>query len=273
MTAVRVLLDFAWKQALSCLFAVALFAALAITSVVPLPIAQYDALLIFAIALTLGLWAAGWETGREVAVIAAFHLIGLALEIYKVRVGSWSYPGEGWAVVAGVPLYSGFMYAAVGSYICQAWRRLDFRVTHYHPVLVTTIALLLYANFYTHHFWPDARWLLALAMLIVLGATRIHFTAGGKRLRIPLSVGFILVGVALWVAENAGTFLGAWRYPNQAEVWELVHTGKVGSWALLVSLSFALIATVKAGEGRLYGTPGDVATVTLPQTSELPTRP
>src|SRR3712207_8122890 len=57
------------------------------------------------------------------SVIFGFHLVGLALELYKVRQGSWSYPDTGLATVGGVPLYSGFMYAAVGSYVCQADRK------------------------------------------------------------------------------------------------------------------------------------------------------
>ena len=58
--------------------------------------------------------------------------------------------GGGLAEIGGVPLYAGFMYAAVGSYICQACRRFDLRVT--------TIAgcppprcVAAYANFFTHH--------------------------------------------------------------------------------------------------------------------------
>ncbi|MDQ0861081.1 hypothetical protein QFZ72_004560 [Bacillus sp. V2I10] len=62
-------------------------------------------------------------------VIFVFHIIGLALELYKVRMGSWAYPEEGIRKVFGVPLYSGFMYASVASYMCQAWRRMDLRIS------------------------------------------------------------------------------------------------------------------------------------------------
>lgn len=34
------------------------------------------------------------ESLDEVKVIGVFHLIGLALELYKVHMGSWSYPEE-----------------------------------------------------------------------------------------------------------------------------------------------------------------------------------
>ncbi len=252
---------FTREQAVSCLFATLIFAGIAVTAVLDLPIARYDALLIYGVILTIALWVAKWETTREVAVITGFHLLGLALEIFKVHLGSWEYPDEGVAKVGDVPLYAGFMYAAVGSYLCQAWRRFDFRVTEYRPQLVTSIAVLLYVNFFTHHFFVDVRWLLAFVLLVVLGRTRIHFTVGVERFHIPLAVGFVLVGAVVWLAENAGTFLGAWQYPNQADVWQIVHVGRMGSWALLVSLSFALIATIKSTERRLYGKRSDHASV------------
>lgn len=107
---------FGWIQLQSCFFAFALFAGLVVTSVVTLPVPRYDALLGYVLLLTAVCWLLRLETGREVAVIFGFHLLGLALELYKVRVGSWSYPGDAWSKVGGVPLYSGFMYAAVGSY-------------------------------------------------------------------------------------------------------------------------------------------------------------
>ena len=65
----------------------------------------------------------------------------------------------------------------------------------------------------------------------------------------------------MWIAENVGTLLGAWQYPDQADGWTLVHSSKFGSWSLLVSLSFALVATVKATEGRLYGQRGTMPSV------------
>jgi uncharacterized membrane protein YoaT (DUF817 family) len=261
---VLTVLRFGWIEAQSCFFAIALFAGIAVTSVVTLPIPRYDALLAYVVLLTVGFWLAGWESGREVAVIGGFHLLGLALELYKVRAGSWTYPGEGWTVVAGVPLYAGFMYGAVGSYLCQAWRRFDLRVSGYPALGVTVVAVAIYANFFTHHFWPDLRWLLAAAMVIVLRRSWVHFSVGLDRFRMPLALAFVLIGFFLWVAENAGTYLGAWSYPDQIDVWTLVHPGKFGSWALLVSLSFVLVATVKATEGKLYGRPGDEPTVARP---------
>ena len=90
--------------------------------------------------VTLLLWRIGWEIGREVGVIVVFHLVGLGLELFKISLGSWSYPDTGFATVGDVPLYSGFMYAAVGSYVCQAGRRLDLRITGYRPWATAAVA-------------------------------------------------------------------------------------------------------------------------------------
>ena len=176
--------------------------------------------------------------------------------------GSWSYPEPAWAKVAGVPLYSGFMYAAVGSYICQAFRRLDLRVDRFPWAPAVTLAAAAYANFFTHHYLPDLRWAIAVGFVVVLWRSRVSYTVGRRRYAMPLSLSFVLIGFFLWVAENAATLLGAWQYPDQAQVWQMVHVGKWGSWALLVSLSFVLVAAVKMQEGRFYGEVGAIPAVT-----------
>ena len=66
----RQLLRFGWVEAQCCLFAVLFFAGLAAVRLVPLPGDPADVLLLWCLAVTLGLWVVGWETGREVAVIA-----------------------------------------------------------------------------------------------------------------------------------------------------------------------------------------------------------
>jgi uncharacterized membrane protein YoaT (DUF817 family) len=251
------LLRFAWVEAQCCLFAVLFFAGLALVRLVPLPGGPADALLLWCLAVTFVLWLVRWETGREVAVIFGFHLVGLALELFKVSQGSWSYPDTGWATIGGVPLYSGFMYAAVGSYVCQAWRRLDLRISGYRPWATACVAALIYLNFFTSHVVLDVRVVLALALLVVTRRTWVHFTVGRSRYAMPLAVSFVLIGFFLWVAENAATLLRAWQYPSQESVWTLVHAAKLGSWSLLVVVSIVLVAAVKAYEGLLYGSPGD----------------
>jgi uncharacterized membrane protein YoaT (DUF817 family) len=251
----RQLLRFAWIEAQCCLFAGLFFGGVALVRVVPMPmsLSPADALLLWCLAVTAVLWLVGWETTREVGVIAAFHVIGVGLELFKVRQGSWSYPDTGVATVGGVPLYSGFMYAAVGSYVCQAWRRFELRITGYRPWLTTTVALLAYANFFTEHVVPDLRLPLGVVLVAVTWRTDARFTVGRRRYAMPLALSFVLIGFFLWVAENVATLLRAWRYPSQESVWTLVHPAKVGSWSLLVVVSIVLVAGVKALEGRLYG--------------------
>jgi uncharacterized membrane protein YoaT (DUF817 family) len=250
---VRQLLRFGWTEAQCCLFAALFFLGLGLVRLVQLPIDPADALLVWCLAVTLLLWLVRWETGREVAVIAGFHLVGLALELFKVRQGSWSYPDVGTAAVDGVPLYSGFMYAAVGSYVCQAWRRFDLRITGYRARATAGVAVLVYLNFFTSHLIGDLRLPLAVVLLLVTRRTWVHFTVGRHRYAMPLALSFVLIGFFLWAAENAATFLRAWQYPSQESVWTLVHAAKLGSWSLLVVVSIVLVAGIKANEGRLYG--------------------
>ena len=177
------LVRFGWIELQCCLFAVAVFVGLALTRVVPLPIPRYDALLAYGVVVTAVFFVLRLETAREVAVIFAFHLIGLALELFKVQVGSWAYPEEAWSKIAGVPLYSGFMYAAVGSYLCQAFRRFDLRISSFRWVGAVLLAVAAYANFFTHHWLPDLRWLIAVGFVAVLWPSRVWFTVGPAPLR------------------------------------------------------------------------------------------
>lgn len=247
------LVRFGVLQARACAFAVCMFAGFALSGAVPLPIPRYDALLVYAVALTALFWALRLESGREIAAIAGFHVVGLAFELFKVRMGSWSYPEQAWTVVWGVPLYSGFMYAAVGSYIVRAWRLLDLELENYRSWAVTAVAVAIYANFLTHHWLPDLRVPLAVLLIAVTWRTRVYFTVGAQRPRMPLALSFLLIGVFLWVAENIATLFDAWRYPHQAQVWALVHPAKLGAWALLVTVSFVLVALWKGSDVRDRG--------------------
>jgi len=241
------LIRFGWQQALSCIFPVVIFASLALTKLVPLPwLPRYDWLLLICLAMQVWMVRSGLETRDELKVITVFHLIGLALELFKVHMGSWSYPEEGWTKVGGVPLYSGFMYASVASYMCQAWRRLKLGLVNWPTLwIVTPLAAAIYLNFFTHHFWIDIRWWLAGLVLIVFWRTSITFAVGERRYRMPLALSFVLIGFFIWVAENVATFFSAWQYPNQSDVWRIVHLGKISSWLLLVIVSFLIVAALK----------------------------
>jgi uncharacterized membrane protein YoaT (DUF817 family) len=249
------LVRFGWLQARCCAFAVALMGGMAASKLLPpLPVARYDLLLIYGVLLTGVCYLLGWETRREVAVVAVCHLLGLAFELVKVRVGSWSYPEPGVAKAGGVPLFGGFMYAAVGSYVCRSWRLMGLSLTGYRARSTAVLAVCLYVNFLSHHWLPDFRWALGALLLVATAGTWVHYTVGRLRHRMPLALAFVLIGFFLWLAENIATYLGAWSYPHQLGAWEPVALSKWASWALLISVTFVICGV--RGHGRGGGESG-----------------
>ncbi|MFD1178561.1 DUF817 domain-containing protein [Paenibacillus puldeungensis] len=247
MAWIRKLFLFGWLQALSCIFPVIIFGALAVTKLFEIPgLPRYDLILMICLLAQIGMLVFKLETVDELKVICMFHVIGLALELFKVHMGSWSYPEPGWTKVFGVPLYSGFMYASVASYICQAWRRFHLEIAGWPKAIYTVaISTAIYLNFFTHHFIGDYRWVLMGLLVIIFFRTTVYFTLGDRTLRMPLTLSFFLIGFFIWVAENISTFLGAWTYPDQEHVWRLVHFGKITSWLLLVVISVIIVAQLK----------------------------
>jgi uncharacterized membrane protein YoaT (DUF817 family) len=247
---------FTWKEALSCVFAVAMFLIILVTARVPLgPFHRYDVILAAAIVAQIVMVASGLETWDELRTITVFHIVGLGLEFFKTlpQIGSWAYPDEAWTKLAGVPLYAGFMYAAVASYMMQAWRRLDLRLVDYpSPRWTVPLVLAIYVNFFTHHlFLPDLRWLLMALVFAVFGRTWVEFRPLDRVRRMPVIAAFLGIGFFIWIAENAATFLGAYQYPGQEGDWQLVHPGKIGSWFILAIMSFVIVADLKHFKGTL----------------------
>jgi len=245
----REFIVFGVKEARACIFAGSFFSLLFISKYLPLgEFARYDFLFISAVLLQITLYLTKVETWNEVKTIFLFHVIGFVLETFKTHpaVGSWSYPEPGFFTVGTVPLFAGFMYAAVGSYIAQAWRILKLELKGFPPyswMLVLCVAI--YANFFTNHFIPDLRLILILAVFLLFARTTVHFTVVRARRYMPLALGFCLTAFFIWIAENISTFYGAWQYPDQVHVWSVVSTGKITSWFLLVIISFIIIAYLK----------------------------
>ncbi|MDT0497482.1 DUF817 family protein [Algiphilus sp. W345] len=122
------LLWFGLKEARACLFAGIIFAAILLmprNGIAGLP--RYDLLLLIAVLSQAWLLRYKIETWDEFKTILVFHSLGFALEAFKISeaIGSWRYPEFAYTKLMGVPLFSGFMYAAVGSYMIQAWRLLN----------------------------------------------------------------------------------------------------------------------------------------------------
>lgn len=242
-------MQFTWKEAQACLFAGLFFVAVFCvprTGVLGLP--RYDVLLLIALVIQGWMLWSGRETLDELKAICLFHLLGFALEVFKTSSGirSWSYPDFAYTKLLGVPLFSGFMYAAVGSYIIQAWRLLQLRVEHHPPYwMAGLVATALYLNFFTHHFIGDYRWYLAAAALGLYARAQVVFRPHRVDRRMPLSLALVLIGFFIWLAENIGTFFGLWTYPHQLGAWAAVHVTKWSAWSLLVLMSFTIVTNLK----------------------------
>ncbi len=71
-----------------------------------------------------------------------------------------------------------------------------------------------------------------------------HARVWRRTLRLPLLVVFAGVAVFIYLAENIGTWAGAWVYPDQAEMWQPVSPSKLGSWFLLMIISVVMVTWV-----------------------------
>jgi len=185
------------------------------------------------------------ETWEEAKVILVFHVVGTIMEIFKTSVGSWVYPEPSVLRIGGVPLFTGFMYAAVGSYIARCWRLFDFRFTRHPPLwALGLLSVAIYVNFFTHHYTWDIRPALFLAGAALFGPCTIYFKVWKVHRHMPLLLGLVLVALFIWIAENIGTFTAAWVYPSQKAGWHVVSLGKLGSWFLLMIISYTLVASL-----------------------------
>jgi uncharacterized membrane protein YoaT (DUF817 family) len=182
-------------------------------------------------------------------VIFLFHLAGTVMELFKTYQGSWVYPEDNLLRIGGAPLFAGFMYAAVGSYIARVQRIFHIRVRGYPPIWTTwLLAILIYVNFFSHHWLADVRLALFGATVLLFGRGRFFFTADRRRRSMPLLLGYGLVALFIWLAENLATYGRAWAYPGQAGGWEAVGPDKLGSWFLLMIVSVVLVSIVHPPE-------------------------
>lgn len=245
--AVAELVMFLLKMGWASLFGALLLIAMIVTDRIwqaNWPIARYDALLAYALTLQILFLALRMESWREARVILLFHVTGTVMEIFKVNAGSWAYPGDGLIKLWGVPLFSGFMYASVGSFMARAIRLFDMRFAPYPPFWATMLlAIAIYVNFFAHHFLPDIRLGLFAATLVLFCRTRVWFHIGTTWYWMPLPLAAFLSSVFLWLAENIGTATRIWLYHGQSAT-DWVSLSKMGSWYLLLFVSFTTVTVV-----------------------------
>ncbi|HEY2356219.1 MAG TPA: DUF817 domain-containing protein [Phenylobacterium sp.] len=249
---------FGLKQAWACLFGAAMLALIIATHFFwphDAPLARYDFLVLGAVTIQVLLLATRLERWDEAAVILIFHVVGTLMEIFKTAHGSWIYPEPSLIRLGGVPLFSGFMYGAIGSYIARIMRLFEIRFIRWPPHWAPwTLAVASYVNFFSHHYLPDIRWGLYAASILMFWPAWFTFTPDRKPRRMPVLLGLVLVALFIWFAENIGTFTSAWIYPNQLDGWAMVPISKLGAWYLLILLSFVLVTIVHPplapGEGE-----------------------
>lgn len=208
---------------------------------------RYDFLFLTAIFIQVALIALKLEKPRELLVILIFHIVATIMELFKTSsmIGSWHYPEAGLLKIATVPLFTGFMYSAVGSYNARIWKILDLNFTHYPKKSWTfVLAILIYANYFTHHYLYDIRWLLMIFSVIVFGRSSVIMHINQTQYKMPLVLGWLLVAVFIWIAENFATYANIWIYPSQNLAWHPVSVQKIAAWYLLIIVSFVLVSLV-----------------------------
>lgn len=239
---------FGLKQGWACVFGGAMLAVIFAAHLwypEDTAIARNDFLTLAAVAIQVAMVAGRLETLRELRVVVLFHLVGTAMELFKTHVGSWSYEPDGVLRLGGVPLFSGFMYAAVGSYMVRVNRLFDLRFTGYPRRWATAVlAAAIYANFFTNHYVMDMRWPLTALVALLFGRCVMQFRIFRSRWRMPLLLAFLLVACFIWLAENIATWSNAWLYPSQLGGWHPVSPAKLASWFLLMIVSVVLVTWI-----------------------------
>lgn len=204
---------------------------------------RYDVLFIYALCIQFLLFKVGFESKRDILVVTIFHLIGLSMELIEVSInGSWSYTSTGFFYIATVPIFTGFMYASVGSYMAKEFKLLNLKCINMPSNKVLIIfSILIYANFILNNHIYDFRYFLILATFIIYSKVTLYFSPTNREYKFNLPLAFILIGFFIWIAENISTYLGIWSYPNQIPIWHMVHFSKITSWMLLSIVSFNLV--------------------------------
>ena len=238
-------IDFLIKQLKAITFA--LLVVLGFVLTLPLDAHRYDVLLIYVLIIQYVLYKIGFESQKDIMVIFIFHLIGLAMEIIEVSInGSWSYTNPGFFTIFQVPIFAGFMYACIGSYISKTLDLLEIRLTYFPPKkYVIVLSVLIFVNFIVNNYIQDLRLILFIIIFALYYKSILFYKLKDKIFKLPLILTFFLVAFFIWIAENIATYLKVWSYPGVDTVWEMVSVHKITSWALLIVVSGSIIFMFK----------------------------
>ena len=108
----------------SALFGILLLLAFVLTHYMSWPvfgIYRYDVLLAYALIVQALLVCLKLEAPREVWVIAIFHIIAMAMELFLThpKIGSWCYPEQAIFRIANVPAFRFYVFG--GRQFFSAW--------------------------------------------------------------------------------------------------------------------------------------------------------
>jgi uncharacterized membrane protein YoaT (DUF817 family) len=243
---------FILKQFRCSVFAWFIFAMLGVSYLFPW-IPRYDFMLLTCLAMQIYMLKSGMESKQELLIISGFHLVGLILELYKVNHGSWVYPEFAVTKLKGVPLYSGFMYASVASYILRATKIFALEFKKMPKVYWASICVfLVYLNFFAAKIFGDQRLLITLVLASLFLPAQVQFVCSKRKYTMPLTVSFVLIGSCIYAGENIATYLGAWAYPHQLDGWKFVYPVKLISWILMTTVGFVMLWAFKTLEPRAH---------------------
>ena len=254
LTLVHRLYSFTAKQISSAIFGIFLLTLMVGTNLYyPLSdyLHRYDFIFIGAIIFQLLLVVFKLENKQEIFVILIFHIVSTVMELFKTSdsIGAWHYPEAYIFGINNVPLFTGFMYSAVGSYIARSWKIFELKYSNY-PKMEWSIILvvLIYINFFSHHYVFDIRWFLVAFSFILFYKTMVNVKTVTLVRKVPILLVWVFISFLIWIAENISTYANIWLYPNQVNGWQMVSIEKITSWYLLMLLSFVLISLIKLTE-------------------------
>lgn len=240
--------EFSYKAASAALFGILLLIAFVLTAGMGDQsyggVFRYDYLLFYALIIQFCLLYSKLESWAEAKVIALFHVMAMIMEIFLTHpaIGSWQYPQPAVFKICTVPLFAGFMYSAVGSFLARSLRLYQVSI-QYLPSFTQMLALALsaYINFMSKFFIADIRYFLFAWSVIIFWPTKISLHLKQYQLKLPMLPVLFVLAFVIWIAENISTFNKIWLYPSQIDAWHMVGWGKLGSWYLLLLLSLVLV--------------------------------
>ncbi len=239
---------FAVTQAWAGLFGLLLLGAVWVTQSVTLPwFGRYDWLLIFAVMIQAIMLLARLQKPTELLIVAVFYLLGLGIEVFQTSsaVQAWAYPDSGSLVLGNAPLFAGFLYAAIGSYIFRLWRITRMEFTNYpRQRYAALLALAIYINFFTAHVLYDVSYLLLLAALILFWRTRASYVNNGKKRHMPFLLPVLIAPLLILLAEKFAAFAQLWVYTEEPN-----SLSKILTWLLLLLFSCIIVDLLRSHSG------------------------